>query len=102
MGNEDLLREVRRGRKDHVAAFGFDIVHEFRKGPVILNIPEKIRKKNQERERAAEPDPLAGKDAALLGEQEPYHDGKSENANRVFFLQTDACDDAKPEPVAGI
>src|SRR5258706_1047926 len=102
MYDENLLGEISRGRKDQVAAVGLDVVHELRKGPVILNIPEKIRKKNEKGERAAEPDPFPGKNAALFGQQQSNHDAKTEHGNRVFLLKTNACDDAKPEPISRI
>src|SRR6267378_3954465 len=102
VNDKNLLGEIGRGRKDHVAAVGLDVVHELRKGPVILNIPEKIRKKNQKGERAAEPDPFRRKNAALHGQQQSNHDAKTEHGNRVLLLETNACDDAKPEPISRI
>ena len=102
MSDENLLGEVRRRRKHYVAAVGLDVVHEFRKGPAILNIPKKIRKKNQKGERATEPDPFPGENAALLRQQQSHHDAKTEHGNRVFLFQSNACHHAKPQPVAWI
>src|SRR5882724_8618016 len=96
VNDENLLGEIGCRGKNHIAAVGLDVVHEFRKRPVILGIPNKIRKEDQKGERATEPDPLADKDAPLLGHQKSQHDGKSENSNRIFFFQANARNDAKP------
>ncbi len=68
MNDEHLLSEI-GGRREHdVAAVGLDVVHELDEGPVMANIPENIRKKNQKCEPAAEPEPFVCKDAALRGQ----------------------------------
>src|SRR5258708_32137852 len=102
VNDENLLREVCRGRKDHITAIGLDVAHQLRKGPVIPDIPDDIRKENHKDECAAKPDPLLAKNIALLGQQKSDYDAESEHRNRVLFFQANARDNTKPEPVTWV
>ena len=42
-----MLDEVLTGRKDNIAAFHADVVHELQKWPLIMEIPEHVRKKDE-------------------------------------------------------
>src|SRR5437016_2792658 len=67
-----------------------------------LENPKKVWKKNQKGDGSTEPDPLPGKDAAVLCQQQSNHDAEAEHGNRVFFFESNTGDDAKPQPVARV
>jgi len=95
-----LLKEILRQRENDIAAFGADVVHQFDKGPVIVNVPEQVGEENQECGEAAEPDPGIEEDAALRSEQKADDDAEAEDGDGVFFLQAEAGDYAEPQPIA--
>ncbi len=66
MGQQNLLREILKGRQPHVSPGAADVVHELQEGPVIVNVPNQIRQKNQKRDDSAKPEPLIQKHAPLF------------------------------------
>src|SRR5216684_2974812 len=100
MNQQSLLKEVLARGEYHVAAFRSDVAHQFEERPVIVNVPEEVRKKNQECREAAEPYPLVEKDAALFGEEQADNNSETEERDGILFLQAKARDHAEPQPVA--
>ena len=47
MDENCLLKEVFAGTEDYVAVFGADIVHELKKWPMVMHVPQQIGQKNQ-------------------------------------------------------
>jgi hypothetical protein len=102
LNQQGLLKEVLRQGKDHVTAFGTDVVHELEEGPLIVNIPEQVGQENQEGCAAAQPDPAIEEDAALGGEQKADDHAEAKQCDGIFFLEANARDHAEPEPVVWI
>ena len=90
-----------RQRENDVAALGADVAHQFDEGPVVVNVPQQIGKKNQEGGDTAEPDPGIEEDAALRGQEKTDDDAEAEDGDGIFFLQAESGDHAEPEPIAG-
>src|ERR1700679_1855560 len=67
---------------------------------MIVNVPEKIRKKNEERGHPTQPYPVIQKDAALWSQQKTENDACSKKSDGIFFLESDARNYAEPQPVA--
>src|SRR5271154_6253806 len=102
MHENRLLNEVLAGAEDHIAAFGANIVHQLEEGPVVVEVPEQIRKKNQERGDAAEPEPFVEQKASLRGEEQADYDSEAKERDGVFLFESDARYHAKPKPITGV
>ena len=88
-----------RQRQDDVAAFGANVVHQFEKGPVVVDVPQQIGEEDQKGCAAADPDPPIEENAALSGEQKTGDHAESEESDGILFLQPDAGHHAEPEPI---
>src|SRR5262249_3894477 len=95
-----LLQEKLERVQNNIPTRGPDVVNKLREREVVVNVPQQVRQKDQKGSEAAHPNPLIEKYAALLGQQQPHHDGESEDRDRILFLHADAGDHAEPQPVA--
>ena len=102
MNQQNLLEDVLQRREFNIAAAGLDVAHQLQKWPVMLDVPDKVREKNQEGHNSAQPDPFASEDAPLPSQQQPDDDAQAEHGNGILFFHADAGDDTEPEPIAGI
>jgi hypothetical protein len=95
---KDLSPNV-TGRCEHkVTPAGANIAHQIEKGPMMLDIPNQVWQEDRKRNEAANPDPLAGEDPALLGEQQAHHHRQAEHRHGVLGLEARAREHAKPHP----
>src|SRR6266849_7039727 len=101
MNQQNLLEDVLQRREFNIAAAGLDVAHQLQKRPVMLDVPDEVREKNQEGHNSTQPDPFVSEDAALLGQQQPDDDAQAEHGNGILFFHPDASDDTEPEPIAG-
>src|SRR5260370_35136788 len=99
MDDQNLLSKVRSGRKRDVSAVGLDVMHELREGPVMLDVPKKIREKYQKRDRATEQDPFVYEKGPLLHTHQAQDDAEPELGNQILPSQTRAANQAIAEPL---
>ena len=81
-----------------VAAAAADVLLQFEKREMMLNVPQKVRQKDQECNRASHPKPGTGEQAALGREEEPEDNAGAENQHRVFVFEPDSGAYAEPDP----
>ena len=64
----------------------------------VLDIPKQIPQKNQERDCARDPEPRAGKQAALRSQEQAENNASSEHQHGVLVFEAQSREDAKPNP----
>src|SRR4029079_8341512 len=94
-----MVEKKREWRQHGVATLGLDVVHQFDKRPMVVDIPQQVGKKDQEGGKASEPYPFIGEDATLLSQQQSDDDSKTENGDEIFFFNAESGDGAEPQPV---
>ncbi len=55
--HQNLLGQIGRGREDDVFAGGANVIHQLEEGPVVLDVPKEVGKKDQEGDGAAREKP---------------------------------------------
>ena len=96
--HQDLLGQVRGRRVSNVFASAADIVHQFEERPVVLDIPNQVGKKDQERHRAAREKPWRKQKFALLREKKSEKQSEGKDGDGVFIFEPESGDGAESEP----
>ena len=94
----DLLGEIRKRRVGKVFAGDANVAHQVEKWPVMLDVPNKVRKKEQKRDSAACEDPWRKQESALVREKQPKKQREAKHRGGIFGFETETGDQAENEP----
>jgi hypothetical protein len=64
----------------------------------MLDTPQQIRQEDEERDRAGDPEPGAGKHAALRSQDQAEDDAGSKDQHGILVFQAESREDAEPDP----
>src|SRR5437870_3449978 len=79
MQQQNLLGEEFKRRESHVSSTGPDVVHQFEKRPVIVDIPNQVRQEDQKCGNATQSEPLLQQNTALPGQQKSHHNAETQD-----------------------
>src|SRR6266480_3106090 len=62
------------------------------------DVPQQVRQKNEQRDRAADPEPRASKHTPMRGHEQAETHGGAEDQHRIFVFEAESGDDSEPDP----
>src|SRR5262252_5389879 len=96
--HQNLLADICERRIGDVLASDAYVVHQLEKGPVLLDVPNQIRKEEQERNGPASKKPRREQKLALFGEEKSEKQGERKDRNGVFVFEAQASNHAESDP----
>src|SRR5215471_8917897 len=96
--HQDLLADVCERWVGDVLASRADVVHQFEKRPMVVDVPNQVGQEDQERDSAASDEPGREQQFSLRGEKESEKQCECEDRDGVFVLESQTSDCAKRYP----